>query len=169
MNYIKGLSSSKQTYSLAPAKAALLGIAIGLAGATGTWFMLPRDFSFNVLLVLLLGLVPFCGIGGYMVYLAWDPVRANRLARITGFIALPTIIGLIVAFREFWRTGLAETPLIVAMLLGLVWPMAMFAAAAGLGIAHLGGHMVTSFQRFAERGVDPATDGVWDRDLDRGA
>ncbi len=168
MNFIKALPSGKHEKSLAPAKATLLGIVIGLTAAIAVAFLLPHDFSYSFLLVMLLSLVLFCGVYGYMLYLACDPARADRLVRIWRFIALFTIIGLLAAFPEFWRTGWSTSPFLVMMLLVFAYLMALFAAGAGLGIAHLVGHVVASFRQSAKLGMESPTDGVWDRDLDQG-
>jgi pimeloyl-ACP methyl ester carboxylesterase len=148
---------------LTPGGAVLFGVAIGGAIATVAAFTPPRDFTLGFLSILLLGIVPFTGIFGYILWLSRDPVREHRLRRLTGLVAFPTVLGLLIAFPDFWwKAG----PQMGVMLMGFVCAMALFVVAAGMATAHLVGHVAYSFRRSTKPGVNLRTDGVWDRELD---
>jgi hypothetical protein len=157
----------KRSYTVTPGQATLVGFTVGSAVAIVAALMPPRDFSWSYLLSLLLGITPFTGIFGYIAWLSGDPVRGQRLERMTSFVAFPAMLVLLVAFPGFWwHMGRSIGSPMVVIFMGFVCAMAMFAVGAGLGIVHLVGHLACSFQRSAKPGTTWRRDGVWDRELD---
>lgn len=168
MSYVERQPSRKQSHTLTPGVAALLGVAFGWALAILCAFAPPRDFSYRILVILLVSLGPFGGIFGYILWLSVEPVRWERLRKITRLIAFPSILGLLVAFPDFWwRMGRSSGPLPVVMLLGGVCATALFAVGAGWGMIHLAGQLASSFRQTPKPGADSRTGGVWDRELDQ--
>lgn len=169
MSHMKRQQLWKRSYTLTPGVATLLGVAFGWALAILCAFTPPRDFSYSFLLILLLSLGLFGGIFGYILWLSAEPVRDRRLRKITGLVALAAILGISVAFPDFWR-GIESKmgPLMVVTLMGGVCAAAMFAVGAGWGMMHLFGHLASSPRQSTKSGTDLLTEGVWDRDLDQG-
>jgi hypothetical protein len=154
---------------LPPGVAALLGVAIGWAVAIVCAFLPPRDFSCSFLLILLLSIGPFGGTFGYILWLLNDPTREVRFRRITGFVAISAIAGLLIAFpSSWWHMGRSMGPHWVWMSMGFICSMAMFAVGAGMGIVHLAGHVASSFRQSTKSAANSWTSGVWDRELDQG-
>jgi len=168
MNNVKRQGWWKRRQALRAGAATLLGIAIGCAAAIVSAFTPPRDFSFSFLLLLLTTLGPCGGIAGYMFWLAFDPVRERRLRRITRLMAFPAIVGLLVAFPNFWRDMERSLgPVMVGAFLGFIVAMAGLTVVAGLGIVHLVVYLAFSFRPFTKPRADSETDGPWDRELDQ--
>jgi hypothetical protein len=158
----------RRRHSLKPGEAALLGVGIGCVVALISAFTPPSDFTLGFLLLLLLSLGPFGGILGYMLWLAFDPVREQRTRRIGTLVFLTTIVGLLVAFPAFWREiGRSMGPRMVGMFIGFIYSAVMIIVAAGMGIVHLVGGLASSIGQSAKPGTVPRTDGVWDRELDQ--
>jgi len=169
MSDVKRQPLWKRRHTLKPGEAALLGVAIGCAVATISAFTPPRDFSYSFLMLLLLSLGPCAGIAGYMLWLSFDPVREQRLRRITSIVAFPAIIGLLVAFPDFWREVRRTLgPHMVWISIGFIFAMVGFAVAAGLGIVHLVDYLAFSVRQSNKAAAASQTDGVWDRELDQG-
>ncbi len=169
MSYVERQPSRKQSHTLTPGVATLLGVAFGFALAILCAFAPPRDFSYSIMMILLVSLGPICGIFGYILWLSVEPVRWERLIRITRLIAFPTILALPVAFPGFWwHIGRSLGPLLVVTLLGGICAAAMLAVGAGCGVIHLVDHLVSLSRQSIKPGAALRTDGVWDRELDQG-
>jgi hypothetical protein len=162
-------SMSKRGCTVTAGAAGLLGVAIGSAAATCCAFNPPREFSYSYLLILLLCLGPCGGIFGYMFWLTGEPVRGPRLLRITQFIAVPLIIGVLIVFPVFWREmGRRMGPRMVGMFMGFIYATVAFVVTACSGIVHFSHYLAVSLQRATKPKGNSWTDGVWDRDLDQG-
>ncbi len=167
MGNVKGQTRRNRRHSFTAGEAFLLGVGIGCAVAIVAAFTPCRVFSYSFLALLLLTIGPFGGISGYSLWLLFDPVRGQRLERITGFIAFPAMVGLLVMFPDFWRNMARTTgPNMVWTFMGLGCSLAFFAVGAGLGVVHLVGHLASS--RYTKPAAARQMDGVWDRELDQG-
>jgi hypothetical protein len=169
MIYVKRQPLWQRRWTLGPGAATLLGVALGGALAIVSALTPPRDFSFRVFLVLLSSLGVFGGIFGYILWLSSDSKQGERLLRITSLVACAAIVGLLVAFPNFWRhIARSSGPLVVVVLMGGVCASAMFAVGACWGMVHLVDHLLSSPRKPAKPGAGSRDDGVWDRELDRG-
>jgi hypothetical protein len=168
MSNVKRETWWQRRQSLRAGEAALLGFAIGSAAAIVAALTPPRDFTSSFLVLLMLTIGPSGGIAGYMLWLSFDPVRGERLRWITSIVALPAILGLLVAFPNFWREmERSMGSLMINLFLCFVFSVIGFTVATGLGIVHLVGHLAVSLRCFAKPGAVPRMDGVWDRELDQ--
>jgi len=169
MNDVKRRPLWKRKHTVTPGEAALLGLAIGWACAIVSAFAPPRDFSYSLLLILILSLGPLGAISGYIFWLLCQPDWEQRFRSIATFIAFPALLVLLVAFPDFWRAVKRSMgPHMVWMFLCFIFSMVMFTVGAGLAMAHLVGHLAFSFRRCTKPGATSRRDGVWDRELDRG-
>jgi uncharacterized membrane protein len=159
----------KRRWVLAPGEAALLGVTIGWGVAIVSAFTPPRDFSVNFLLILLLSLGPFGGISGYIFWLVCDPVREQRLRRITNIVAVLGIVVSFIAFPAFWREMERSLgPKMLLMFMGFGVAMAMYVVGTGFGVAHLAGHVAFTLRRHTKPRAASLKDGLWDSELDQG-
>jgi hypothetical protein len=169
MRDVKRQTWWKRRRNLTPGEATLLGFGIGWTVALVSAFTPPHDFSYSFLLHLLLSLGPFGALSGYMLWLVFDPVREERLRRLTSLVAFPTILGLLVVFPDFWRAvARSMGPGMVGMLMGFACSIAMLVVVAGLGMLHLAVHLASSFRWSTKPGAVSPIDEVWDRELDQG-
>ncbi len=166
MHNIKILPLWKRRYTITPGAATLLGVAFGCVCAILSAFEPARDFSYRSLLQLSLSFGLFGAISGYMLWLLGDPVRGERLLRIISLVTLIAIVGLLLAFPDFWRQVASSGPLMLVVVLGGVCATVMFAVGAGWGMVHLLGHLTSPFRQSSKPGTDSVGDGIWDRELD---
>jgi hypothetical protein len=157
----------KRKQSVTAGEATLVGFAIGCAAAVVAAFNPPRDFSFGFLGSLLLFFGPFCALWVYGCWLAYDPVREQRLERIMTLVVRLVLLVLLVAIPGLWaKFGHSTGPLIFMMLVGFVCATSIFAVIFGFGVVQLVGHAMRSFRRSTKPASASWTDGVWDRELD---
>lgn len=169
MSQVERHASLGKTRPLRAGEATALGFAAGCAAAVLCALTPPRDFTVGYLTILFVSIGPVSGIAGYIWWLSRDPVREERLQRICTSIAWPAIIAVLVAFPgRWWTLGRTMGPHMVIVLLGFIVSLAVFAAGAGLGLAHLGGYVALSVRQSRKRASTPRTGGLWDRDLDEG-
>jgi hypothetical protein len=158
----------KRRQSLTAGEAFLLGLGVGSIAAFAAAFNPPRDFSYSFLSLLLLTIGPCGGIGGYMFWLVADPESECWLRTISNVIALGLIITLLVAVPSLWkemgrRTG---APMIV-LLPGFIFAATSIFVAAGFGVVHLSGYLLSAVRRRGEAEIHPHAKGVWDSEIDQ--
>jgi hypothetical protein len=167
MSKEKRRSLWQRTYTVQPGMAALLGLAVGSAVATVAAFLSPKDFSYGYLLLLLGAIPPFWGIFGYILWLTGEPARMQRVQEITGVIAIPTMVGVLVTFPGFWwKLGLAIGPAMIVLFMGFFCALSMLAVAVGYGAAHLAGYLASFVWRSTKPTSKSPVNGIWDRELD---
>jgi hypothetical protein len=157
----------QRTYAIPPGMAVLLGFAIGAVVATIAAFQPPRDFSYGSLLLLLGTIPPFWGISGYILWLSGEPARMQRVQEIAGVIAIPTMVGILVAFPGFWwKLGPTIGPAMIVLFMGFLCALSMFAVAVGYGAVHLAGYLASLLWRSTKPVSKSTVNGIWDRELD---
>ena len=169
MSHVERHASLRKTNTLSASQATVLGFAVGCGLAVLCSLAPPRDFTVNFLLILLASLGPVSGVFGYIFWLACEPARQERLQRICSFITWPAILLVSFASSSIWPdVARAMEPHMVVVFMGFIASLAVLAAGAGLGLAHLVGYVALSVCQSHKRASTPRTGGLWDRDLDEG-
>jgi hypothetical protein len=159
----------KRRFTIGPAAATLLGVALGCAVSTAGAFLPPAFFSWSDYSILLLFLVPITGLSGYILWLTGDPARHGSVQKITQLVAFPAILALLVAFPKFWLSVVrAVGPGCVLMCMGFIYLLVMYVVAAGMSVTHFGGYLGSFVRRGTKVHAKLRTDGVWDWELDQG-
>jgi hypothetical protein len=170
MDNAKRLPLWKQSITISPSVAKLLGVAGGCLCTILSALAPPRDFSCGFLATISLFFVPFGGSFGYILWLCGDRSRRDRFLTVWSRAFGVIVVGLLIAFPfvslAWWQVLSSMEPRTVLMLIGVVCSMAMFAVGAGWGIVHAVDSRVAAFRHSSKPGADFRTDGIWDRELD---
>jgi hypothetical protein len=169
MKSVKRQAWWKRRQSLTAGEAFLLGLAVGSVAAIAAAFNPPRDFSYSFLSLLLLTIGPCGGIGGYMFWLIADPERECWLRSISNVIALALIITLLVAVPSLWKEmGRTTRAPMMLLIPGFIFAATSIFVAAGFGVVHLSGYLLSAIGRRGEAEIHPHAKGVWDSEIDQG-
>ena len=154
----------KRMHTVSPGNSALGGAALGgVSGLLTGWdFFAPGAFA-----LYLLCFVTFGGISGYTVWIAGDPARWERFARIWTLGAVLLHLGLKVAFPSLWsEVGRLMGAFGVVVLFGGINALAFIAVGAGWGVVHLTRSWTFRSWPSGKPIAPLRLQGVWDREHD---